>query len=142
MTPIILCLCSLAAIVLWSVNVTLNAIKSAIIATIELIIKIVICMAGLAVLYGVFYILVAIATDPSLLGELFGDLLQMILILVVAGIGIAIVVAIVFYLGSWIWAIIEFIIGLILTAYDWLEEKTHDGYNALLRIITNRVCDD
>ena len=93
-------------------------------------------------LYGVFYILVAIATYPSLLGELFGGLLQMILLLVAAGIGIAIVVAIVFYLGSWIWAIIEFIISLILTAYDWLEEKTHDGYNALLRIITNRVCDD
>ena len=142
MTPIILCLCSLAAIVLWSVNVTLNAIKSAIIATIELIIKILICMAGLAVLYGVFYILVAIATDPSLLGELFGGLLEMIVALVVLGIGIAIVVAIVVYLGSWIWAIIEVVLGLILSAYEWLEEKTHDGYNALLRIITNRVCDD
>lgn len=142
MTPIILCLCSLAAIVLWSVNVTLNAIKSAIVATIELIVKAVICIVGLLALYAVSYFLIAVATDISILGELLGGLLQTILGLVILGVGIAIVVAIVVYLGSWIWGIIEFILGLLLTAYDWLEEKTHDGYNALLKIITTRVCDD
>ena len=141
MTPIILCLCSLAAIVLWSVNVTLNAIKSAIVATIELIVKAVICIVGLLALYAVSYFLIAVATDISILGELLGGLLQTILGLVILGVGIAIVVAIVVYLGSWIWGIIEFILGLLLTAYDWLEEKTHDGYNALLKIITTRECD-
>lgn len=142
MTPIILCLCSLAAIVLWSVNVTLNAIKSAIVATIELIVKAVICIVGLLALYAVSYFLIAVATDISILGELLGGLLQTILGLVILGVGIAIVVAIVVYLGSWIWGIIEFILGLLLTFYDWLEEKTHDGYNAMLKIITTRVCDD
>ena len=142
MTPIILCLCSLAAIVLWSINVTLNTIKSAIVATIELIVKAVICLVGILALYAVFYFLIAVATDISVLGELLGNLLQLVIGLVIAGVGIAILVAIVVYLGSWIWRIVEFVLGLLLAFYDWVEEKTHDGYNALLKIITTRVCDD
>lgn len=139
MTPIIICLCALGAIVLWSIYASLNTIKSAVVATCQLIVTAIISALALAAFYGLMSLIMALVTDPSLLGEFLKNLLITVVGLVAMAVGAYFLGSILLYLLSFVWGIIEWILGVLLTIFDWLEEKSHDGFRALLTVIANRV---
>lgn len=139
MTPIIICLCSLAAIVLWTIYASLNTIRSAIVATFQLILTAIISCLAIAAFYGLMSLIMTLVTDPSLLGEFLKNLLLGIVGLVAMGIGVYFLGSIVLYLLSFVWGIIEWLLTFLITAFEWLEEKSHDGFRAMLTIIANKV---
>lgn len=142
MTPIIICLCALAGILLWWIYTSVNTIKSMIVATIDLIVTAVIAMLAIAAFYGLMSVIMNLVTDPSLWAEYLKGLLIAVVGIVICCVGVYFLGSILLALLGWVWNIIEFFINIILFVFEWVEEKSQDGFEAMLKIILNRVSNE
>ena len=146
MTPIILCLLSLAAIALWLVYSTMSHIRALVTALGDMVVYLGAALLGYFALEIVFHLVIIIFGDISMLWELIKELLSGIGGLIVA----AIVIGVVIWLGSFIWSIVVVIaevlfyiaagiLGIVLAIFEFIEEKSRDGYSFMVTKITQRL---
>lgn len=153
MTPIIVCLLCLAAVVLWTVYSTMCGIRAFGGALMEEVIYIVYALLAFGAAYLCMNTLIILFTDFSyfweLIKEFFASLGGFWGILGTI-VGIVVVVGILAYLGSFLLGIllivgefliyaVLFVLGALLAIFEFIEEKSKLGYEVVVTKIANRI---